>query len=231
MNWLFLMLLLMILVFIIQGFRRGLIRTAFSMFSIVIVAVATMWLNPYIGSAIRENTDWQKKLEEKCDEMLVEKLEERLEVSDVSQNSFIEEMPLPEIVREKLEENNNSETYQDLAVENFAGYLSRYIAAGVMSGITFLISFVAVWILMKILLCAVDKITELPVIGGFNRLGGMLLGAVQGVLWIWIIFLLITLLCDTQMGRYLMGMIQENPVLLWLYDRNYLVQMLVEILL
>ena len=182
MNWLFWMLLLMILIFIIQGFRRGLIRTAFSMFSIVIVTVATMWLNPYIGGVIRENTDWQKKLEEKCNELLMERLAEQLEMSNASQNSFIEKMPLPEIVREKLAKNNNLETYQALAVENFAGYLSRYIAAGVVSGITFLISFVVVWIFIRILLCAVDKITELPVIGGFNRLGGMLLGVVQGVL-------------------------------------------------
>ena len=78
MNWLFWMLLLMILIFIIQGFRRGLIRTAFSMFAIVIVTVATMWLNPYIGGVIRENTDWQKKLEEKCNELLMERLAEQL---------------------------------------------------------------------------------------------------------------------------------------------------------
>lgn len=231
MNWLFWMLLTMILIFMIQGFRRGLIRTAVSMFSIVIVAAATMWMNPYIGSMIRENTDWQKKLEQKCSVLLVEKMEERLEISDASQNSFIEEMPLPEIVREKLVENNNSETYQSLAVENFAGYLSKYIAAGIMNGITFLLSFVSVWILMKILLCALDRITDLPVIGGFNRFGGMLLGTAQGVIWLWVIFLIITLFCNTGTGRYLMEMIGENPVLLWIYDRNCLVQILMEILL
>lgn len=231
MNWLFWMLLTMILIFMIQGFRKGLIRTAVSMFSIVIVAAATMWLNPYIGSMIRENTDWQEKLEQKCSVLLVEEMEERLEISDASQNSFIEEMPLPEIVREKLVENNNSETYQSLAVESFAGYLSKYIAAGIMNGITFLLSFVSVWILMKILLCAVDRITDLPVIGGLNRIGGMLLGTAQGVIWLWVIFLIITLFCNTGTGRYLMGMIRENPVLLWIYDRNCLVQILMEILL
>lgn len=51
----------------------------------------------------------------------MERLAEQLEMSNASQNSFIEEMPLPEIVREKLAKNNNLETYQALAVENFEG--------------------------------------------------------------------------------------------------------------
>lgn len=230
MSWLFWVLLVLVMIFVIQGFRRGMIRTAVSMFSVIIVMAATAWLNPYIGEYVRENTDWQEKLEEKCSELLVEELGGRLEDSVSAQVSLIDELPLPESMKEKMIENNNGETYQRLAVESFAEYLAEYISRGIVNGAAFLVSFVVVMIIMKIILYAVDLLTELPVIGGFNRLGGVALGALQGILWIWVIFLAITLMCNTEPGRYLMQTIREDPVLLWIYDRNYLVQMIMGIL-
>ncbi len=229
MTWLFWILLIFVMIFVIQGFSRGLIRTAVSMFSIIIVMAATAWLNPYISDYIREKTDWQERLEDRCEALLQEKIGEKLEESINSQVSFIDELPIPENIKRKLAENNNGETYQQMAVDNFTEYLSKYIAAGIMNGITFLIAFVLVMIVIKVVLYAVDLLTELPVIGGCNRVGGALAGLLQGILWIWVIFLGITLFYDTQVGRYLMETIQEDPVLRWIYDRNYLVQILMGI--
>lgn len=229
MTWLFWVLLILVMIFVIQGFSRGMIRTAVSMFSIIIVMAATTWLSPYISDYIREKTDWQEKIEDKCEGLFQEKIGEKLEESTSSQVSFIEELPIPENIKRKLTENNNGETYQQMAVNNFSEYLARYMATGIMNGITFLIAFIMVMIVMKIILYAVDLLTELPVIGGCNRIGGALLGFIQGMLWIWVIFLGVALFYDTQPGRYLMETIQGDPVLLWIYDRNYLVQMIMGI--
>lgn len=230
MSWLFWVLLIFVMTFVLQGFRKGLLRTAFSMFSVIIVLVAAAWLNPYVSDFIREKTNWQEKIEENCSEFLGKELGERMELTVASQVSFIEELPLPQIMKEKLIENNNGEIYQQLAVETFADYISGYLAHGIINGIAFLVSFIAATIIMKIILYVVDRITELPVIGLFNRLGGIALGAVQGILWIWIIFLLITLLYETKAGMYLMNTIQKDPILLWLYDRNCLVQVIMGLL-
>lgn len=231
MTWLFWVLLIIVMGFMSQGFRKGLVRTAVSMVFFIIVIAATSWLNPYVGDFIRENTDWQDKIQEQCGDVLFQGMENRMDLSVTSQVTFIEKLTLPQTMKDKLLENNNTEMYRHLAVENFADYLSKYLAHGVINGITFLISFFAVNIILRMILYAVDILTEIPGLGLLNRLGGLLLGAVQGILWVYILFLIVTLLCDTGVGAYLMGVIKEDPVLNWIYDGNYLVHIIMGILI
>lgn len=230
MNWLFWVLLIVLAVFVIQGFRKGLVRTAVSMVFFIIVTVVTSWLNPYVGDFIREKTNWQEQIQESCEEIFFQELEGQAELSAESQMEFIDELPLPDSMKKMLAENNNTETYMQLAAENFADYLSEYVAYGIINGIGYILAFVITIIIVKMILYAVDILTELPVVGTLNRTGGMLLGLVQGLLWIWVIFLVITLLCNTSLGAYLMELIKGDPVLGWIYDRNYLMQIIMKIL-
>lgn len=213
----------------IQGFRKGLVKTAVSMVFFIVVIGVSSWLNPNIGDFIRENTDWQEKLEAQCSKILFQGLEEQMDLSASSQADFIEELPLPETMKEKLVENNYPEVYQQLAAESFADYIASYLARGIINGIAFLISFIVTIVIVKMILYAVDILTELPVIGTVNRLAGMALGAAQGILWIWIVFLVISLLYDTSVGAYLGSVIREDPVLAVIYDGNYLMQIIMNI--
>lgn len=230
MSWLFWILLIVLAIFAIQGFRRGLVRTAVSMVFFIIVIAVTSWLNPYVGDFIREKTDWQEEIQQSCKEIFFQEIEEQADISINSQMEFIDELPLPESMKEKLVENNNAEIYRQLAVENFADYLSGYVAYGIINGVAFVISFILTIIIVKMILYAVDILTELPVVGTFNRIGGMLIGLIQGILWIWVVFLVITLLCNTDVGTYLMGLVRGDPVLGWMYDRNYLMQIIMRVL-
>ena len=125
-------------------------------------------------------------------------------------------------MKNKLIQNNTAEMYRQLAVENFTDYVSGYIAYGIINGIAFIVSFLLAIIIIKVIMYAVNILTELPVISMMNRLGGMALGLVQGILWIWIIFFFIALLCNTTPGIYLMSLIQSDPVLSVLYNYNLL---------
>lgn len=157
-------------------------------------------------------------------------MEGRTDLQSITgQVSYIEELPLPQTVKEKLTENNNTEIYKRLAVETFADYLGKYISYAIINGICFLISFVVATILMYMILHALDMLTSLPVIGTLNRIGGTSIGCAQGLLWIWVIFLIITILCDTQVGIYLQGQIQADPILAWMYDHNLLMEVILRI--
>ena len=58
-----------------------------------------------------------------------------------------------------------------MAAEGFADYLSGYLAYAVINGIAFVLSFVVTIILIRLILYAVDILTDLPVLGGINRQG------------------------------------------------------------
>ena len=222
MSWLFWILLILPAVLMIQGFRKGLVRTVVSMVSFFLVMAASSWLNPYVGDFIREKTTWQADIQQGCQEILLTEIEKQIDISGVSQNDFIKELPLPQGMKKKLIQNNTAEMYRQLAVENFTDYVSGYIAYGIINGIAFIASFLLAIIIIKVIMYAVDILTELPVISLLKRLGGLALGLVQGILWIWIIFFFIALLCNTTPGIYLMNLIQSDPVLSVLYNYNLL---------
>ena len=77
MSWLTFVLLALVLIFAVQGFRKGMLRMAISMVFFLMVLGVTSWLNPYISDFVREKTTWQISIEEKCNEVLLEQLEGR----------------------------------------------------------------------------------------------------------------------------------------------------------
>lgn len=230
MSWLFWVLLVLVLVFAIQGFRKGLIRTAFAMFFFVMVTFITAWITPYISEYISTHTKWENKIERTCENMITQAIGNQDDLSLNAQLAFIEELPLPQTVKDVMIENNNNEIYHQLSIASFGEYISGFIANGIMNGIVFVIAFIVAGLLMKMIMFAIDILTELPVIGFANRLGGFLLGSIQGIVWVWIIFLVITILCNTVMGKYMIETIKEDAVLSVLYNNNFIVRKIMNIM-
>ena len=53
MNWLFWVLLVFTVLSVIRGGRKGFVRTAVSMVSLILVMVIAAWVNPYVGRFLR----------------------------------------------------------------------------------------------------------------------------------------------------------------------------------
>ena len=133
---------------------------------------------------------------------------------------MIENMKLPENIKEKLVENNNSEAYDLLEVAGFHDYVGAYLANLIINAMAYLISFVIVWTVLKAITVALDIVTKLPVLHGINKLAGGILGLIQGIVIVWVIFLLGAILSNGQMGQQFMKLIQENMFLSLLYYYN-----------
>ncbi|HIS25523.1 MAG TPA: CvpA family protein [Candidatus Pullilachnospira intestinigallinarum] len=230
MSWLFWILLVIFALFVIQGARKGLVRTAVSMVSVILVIAAVSWINPYVGDFIREHTGWEESIQEHTSQMLAGVIEEQMEPDAGQQEEIIRQLPLPDGMKDFLLKNNTVEGYQNLAAESFADYVSGYLAYAVINGIAFVLSFVVTILLIRLILYAVDILTDLPVISGLNRAGGIVLGAVQGLLWLWIILLAVALFAETPAGRVLMEQIRGDLVLNWLYNNNFLTMAIMRIL-
>ena len=144
------------------------------------------------------------------------------EFTQTQQTNLIEESVLPEFVKELLLENNNNAIYEELGVKYFAEYVAEYMSNMVVKIVSFLLTFVFAFVIMKALSAAIDIIGELPVIGMLNHAGGAVIGILQAVLIVWFLFLIITLMYTTQLGRDCFVMIEESKFLSFLYDTNIL---------
>lgn len=238
MNWLFWVLLVFTVLSVIRGGRKGFVRTAVSMVSLILVMVIAAWVNPYVGRFLRESKPVYQFVEKRCETLFADQLpgreapdeEESIEPSRNQQIELIEEMALPQSIRDALLENNNSEIYSVLGVDKFQDYVAGYIAGCITNGIGYIISFLIAILIIKVILYAVDILTGLPVINFVNAVGGMLLGIVQALLWIWIFFIVITVLCNTLPGQIVMEQIDSSEILKTLYDKNLLMNVILQVI-
>ena len=222
MNWLFWVVVIFIAGHVIDGLRRGFIRKAVSAVSLLITLVLVTYLTPQITNFIQEKTALHENLQQKCSEIFLNN--EYNENVKTDQVLMIENMDLPENIKEMLLENNNTESYDVLAVSGFHDYVGAYLAKLIINAMAYLLSFVIVWTAIKTILMALDVVTKLPVLHGINKLLGGGLGLVYGVVLVWIAFLLVTILCNGELGRQFFALISANPFLLFLYNQNVIMK-------
>lgn len=222
MNWLFWVTAVFIGYHVVDGFRRGFIRKSVSAVSLILTLILVTYLTPQITAFIHDHTSVYRNLQEKCSELFMD--EDYDETVKTDQVQMIENMNLPDNVKKMILENNNTEAYNLLEVTGFYDYIGAYLANLILNTMAYLLTFVAVFSLLRIVLLALDIVAMLPVLHGINKLAGGVLGLVVAVVLIWIVFLLVTVLCSGELGRQFFALIQENQFLLLLYNQNVIMK-------
>ncbi len=235
-NWLEIGIGIFLLGMVLYGHWRGLIRLAVSLLALVITLVVVRIAMPHASGFLRQNTSVY--------EWLVERVEDSFQIKDMQeemipglamespsfQRQFIEEMELPEEIRDLLIENNNSEVYDLLGVNAFAEYIGSYLAGLILNAIGFVVLFLAVYIALRLFAGALDLVAKLPILSGMNQLAGALLGGIHGLIFVWIFFLIITVFSKTEWSAFMMEQIRQSTWLSILYHYNFVSRMMLGII-
>lgn len=224
MNWLLIAVVAILVVNSLIGMKAGMIKTIFSLCSMVIALLLTVWLSPYVNDYMRGN--------DKIYEAVSTKVEKILPVIDKSsdkneQVTLIEGMSLPKSIKDALIENNNADAYKKLAVKNFKDYVKGYVTGIVINALAFSLTFIVILILLWVISIALDIISKLPLLNQINKLAGLIAGFVHGVVLVWLLFIILTVFSSSEIGQKAMVMIGENQFLSLLYDYNYLLNFVI----
>lgn len=136
------------------------------------------------------------------------------------QIAAIQNADLPEVFKNLLSVNNNSEVYQQLGVETFAQYVGNYLAKLIINIAAFLCMFVLITIIIRAIVFALDIVSALPGVGFINRLAGGVMGVAGALIIVWTMYIIITLLYTTSIGKEMFQMIQSDKILSTLYEYN-----------
>lgn len=210
---------------IIHGYKVGIIKKVVQCLSMLIAIAVSLFCFPYAAKTIRDMTGVETLVQEKISRMVEEQLEKGLNGKG-SQREAIESLKLPDNIKDVLIANNNEEVYEALGIEKFTDYIGSYLANMVINAIAYISTFIIVFTLMKLLIVIADVASHLPIIRGMNKILGALLGAVQGILTVWVFFAVITMVMGTELGMKLYEQILEQPVLNYLYEHNVILDMI-----
>lgn len=136
------------------------------------------------------------------------------------QVAAIEKADLPDVFKNLLSVNNNSEIYKELGEDTFAQYVGSYLARLIINIVAFLCTFVLITIVLRAIVFALDIVSNLPVLGFINRLAGGAIGVIGALVIVWTVFVVITLLYTTSFGKEMYRMIQSDAILKTIYEYN-----------
>lgn len=227
-TWLGIVALAILAVVAYRGYKRGFIREVVSFF-FVFLAIAVSWaINPYVNEFFMENTPVYEMVRESC-ERFVSSGEKDEGENTGSQTGFIEDLELPELLQKGLEANNTEEVYAYLSVETFGEYVSEALARMIINGLSFAVSYMMASVILRLGTWILNVLAGLPVLNGANKLAGGMVGLVKGVLFIWIAFLVLTVLCSTEIGRQGLSLIEKDPFLNVVYEYDIFVNFFMSI--
>ncbi len=225
------------LVSIIMGYRKGFVNLLASLAGTIAAVLLASLLSPMLSGVILKTFPLEKTMQKACVEWLIpeddnenETSIEEVDESKEAQMSVIQNSKLPEALREKLLENNNNAIYQVLGVNKFSEYVGSFMAKLIANIISFIILWIVASICMRLLVKSLKFINKIPLVGTVNKVAGGALGGVNALLIVWIAFLIITMLYNTEIGGTLLKNINSNSILKTLYENNPLMNALMKFL-
>lgn len=246
MNWLLILVILVLAGNIVWGFSKGFLRVVYSMLAWVAILVFVTWATPYVADMLVRKTNIDNRIEAGFSEKL-HKLVAGDSTDDTQTGTEREEtdtknpddakakpysdlqMKLPDAVTQKLFDTNK------VADRFLTGSGAYDLVAGratdlAMRVIAFLLVLLIALISFHLLSVILKVVEKLPLIGGINRTLGIFAGLVKGILIIWLAFAIIAMAGTTEIGTALISFIYESPLLIWIYENNFILTILMAFL-
>lgn len=209
----------------LRGWRRGLIMTVFSMFATIIAIAISAQLSPQL-SQTWQNTAFYESVSEKVEMTLFKNQDDQNNSEDGDDSKgVINSLPLPDIVQNVLTSNDKAQN-DVLGVSAFRKYIADSVTGIILNALSFVLVFIGVSIIMKIIIRCLNLLSRLPVIHTMNKMGGMLVGLLKGLIILWLCCIVITIMSGTEAGIYLYEQINESPFLKYIYDNNMIMALI-----
>lgn len=245
---------LILVIFALIGWRKGVIRLVLSLVSMIITIMAAVVIAPLATTAIKNNTNIDENIAQSIYTVLYEnkEVDEYFEDKqvftggiDISQvESHIQtvtdvvaevgdKINLPESLTEAVKAMPDSELmsvireYGEVSVKEITIRLIAFrLADIVLTATAYLVIMVVVSIVLRVVVAATGLIRRLPVIKQADKLGGLIVGLVEGIAVVWIFFTVVTAISGTQAASNILVQIHGNAILESLYNCNPITSLL-----
>lgn len=205
----------------LYGHYRGALKQCVSLGALILTIILVKVATPYMTGFVKDNPSIRQSA---ADAILNAAGWNAPSMEDTelpsAQRLAIENLNLPQSIKDVLLENNNSEFYDMLGVNQFAEYVSAYLADILINAIGSIVLFIAIYIVIHLIVRWLDLIARLPILYGLNHIAGAVLGLAQGLLLLWVGCFLVGLFSATPFGRMLEEQIYASHWLTVVYRYN-----------
>ncbi|MFV0467268.1 MAG: CvpA family protein [Lachnospiraceae bacterium] len=241
MNIVLVVCLLFLVLCIYRSYQRGLLHSLFSMFSWILVLIIALVAAPVISSVLQEHTPVFTTVQER----VLTYIEETVEEEDTAQESGTvvpsgesttaqEELSqqlleagieVPEYILVRMADTLSEQGKELLLGSSIPVRLSVSVAGLIIQLISILIAFILASILIQILVSALDIVAHLPILNITNHMLGGGFGVLRWFFYMYLFLFILSLIRSTAWSSFLLYNIENNSLLLRLYENNLLVNL------
>lgn len=209
---------LIVLFFVLIGKKRGFALSLLSTCSIILSIVISLFLYQPVETYLRENTELKEQIsnaiissmnnEDKSDQESTNENQQGESEGKGFFNSLINNYV--NLGKEKAEETKNQVVQQ--TAEN--------ITENILKVLSFVIVYILVTVILLILKFALKIFTKLPVINQIDKIGGIVLGFAEGVIIVYIIIAIISIVVPEKKDGNISQRIDESYIGRYVYNNN-----------
>lgn len=226
MNILTIIILAVLILSVIGGYKKGFLKTAFSLVAWIVVLILCNFVTPIVTDMLVEKTEIevvvQKTVDTKIDQVINETITETIEGTDLAEL----EAALPAELKDALLGENGS--LQEV-VTNGVDLDTAGLVNGIVGILGFVITVIVLRLAMLVVELALNLVGKLPLIGPMDKILGLACGAGKGIILCWVILAVVSVLALTGTNTELATYISQSELLTWLQDNNVLLNLILDI--
>lgn len=228
MNWLTIAVIAVIVLATLAGAKRGLVKTVLSFASFFLSIVIMLFVRQPVADFVKEKTEIYTTIEDGIGNFVGEKVQALQSSKDQIADQVIDSLNLPDILKENLEKSNDAAVYAQKGANNVAVYITGWLTDLAFQAVCSVISFLVVWILLRIITFLLSGIVQLPILHQIDCIAGAVGGLCIALILVWIGGIVVTAFATADWGREALSMITQSSLLTFLYDNNFLLKSLLQ---
>lgn len=224
----FIDILIIVLVFIsgVNGLIKGFIVTAFNLAGYIAAGIIAKRYYPFLAEYIKSNTGIFVKVKD----WVTGKVNELIGTSQNSTNtsSILDIFKLPDGIKEGVAENIEAQNQLTGSDSSIGNILSSSLSDIFISIISIIIIFILVRIALGYLIKLLDVVARLPVLKQFNKISGLFLGLLIGILIVHIVLAIFTPIVLTSPDGIIAQTVYNSHIGQYFYTNNLIINALKE---
>lgn len=224
MNWLDIAVLVIIILNIGLGWFRGLISSVTNIISVVFGFVFAKMYYLDLYNYLIERHDLFEKIKIAVSKTFSNiKFPETTEMRNLSPDLLsqkVSDSSYSQIITKRFFESNSFDNLIESNVQNSSEVFSSWLADNILTIISMIVIFVAVFIGVRLIGYLLNKIFELPVLKSVNKLSGFLFGVVKGCFLAMLFVLIIVVIGPLFDNLHIVELLETSKIAIYFYKYN-----------
>ena len=216
--------------FILIGYHQGFLKAVLNFCNFIISLLGAWWIHGGLAKSFQSVIKVSDIIYySESAEMLGTVENMRLVVSELTPaklNEVLSGLNLPHPLSKLLMYNVTNQVFADQNIVNLKDYLSMTIASMAMNIIAFLVVFAIFYLVIALLINLSDYVFKLPVLKYLDTVGGSILGFLQGMLLLFVIFAFVPVVLAFVPFEEVRNIVEESSFARFYYHSNFVIDMI-----